>query len=106
AAVASGSKLERAERARVFEQSLLWEQESSVARRVDEAVKQFGHPLLAFFALMPSVRFAYFPDGVAFQFHDFSDKQERIFYAKRAYEIAEDLAVDEDASWERVAQAM
>jgi hypothetical protein len=79
---------------------LLKEQEIAVGPRVTAAVAAFQTRPLLLLALKPWVKFKYFPRGTVFHFHDFSDVNERIHYAKKSYELAE------DAGWDAVLQSM
>jgi hypothetical protein len=99
-AARAGRKLPRAERARVFETALLYEQETTVGPKVKEEVSKFDCPVLTRIVLKPIVRFAYFPRTTLMRFHDFSDKQERIEKAVRAAALAE------DAGWPNVGKAI
>ncbi len=99
-AARSGKRLSRAERAEVFETSLLYEQETTVGPKVKEEIAKFDCPVLTTIVLKPVVRFAYFPRLTLLMFADFSDTEERIEKAIRAHELAE------DAGWDRVGQAI
>jgi hypothetical protein len=90
-------RLTPAERARVFECALMFEQERTVAPKVREEVAKFDCPVLAAIVLRPLVRFSYFPRTTYFVFRNFGDTDERIEKAMRSYELAE------RAGWERVA---
>jgi hypothetical protein len=82
------------ERREVFETCLLNEQEKTVGPTVLAAVAQFHNQFLLSFALQPFVHFKYFPSTEIFHFQNFSDVNERILYAKKAYEIAETVGWD------------
>jgi hypothetical protein len=99
-AARSGRTLSRAERARVFETALLFEQESTVGPKVKEEVGKMDCPILTRIVLKPVVRFAYFPRKTTLWFRDFGDTQERIEKAVRSYELAE------AAGWPRVADCI
>lgn len=88
-AARTGARLSRAERADVFETSLLFEQESTVGPKVREEVSKFTCPVLTAIVLKPIVRFSYFPRFTFMRFHDFGDTDERIEKAMRSYELAE-----------------
>lgn len=100
AASASGQTLSERAKRRVFEASLLWEQEKTVAPRVEEEVRKFTCPVLTSLVLRPIVRFRYFPRVRYLLFRDFSNEQERIDKAMLSY----DLAVR--AGWPRVITSM
>lgn len=89
-------RLSREERAKVFETSLLFEQETTVGPRVREEVASFDCPILTTLVLKPVVRFAYFPHGRYLLFRNFADTDERIEKAIRSYEMAD------RAGWDRV----
>jgi hypothetical protein len=99
-AARAGKQLPRAERARIFETALLFEQETTVGPKVKEEVSKFDCPVLTKIVLKPIVHFAYFPRATLLRFHDFSDKQERIEKAVRAAALAE------DAGWPYVGNAI
>jgi hypothetical protein len=88
-AARTGRTLSRAERAGVFETSLLFEQETTVGPKVKEEVSKFDCPILTRIVLKPVVRFNYFPHLTVLRFHDFSNTEERIEKAVRSYELAE-----------------
>ena len=81
--------LPRAERARVFERALLFEQELTVGPKVREEVAKFDCPVLSAIVLRPIVRFSYFPRTTYLAFRNFGDTDERIEKAVRSYELAE-----------------
>lgn len=91
----NGTPLYADEKKVVFKTSLLFEQEMSVGPRVDAAVKKFDCPILKTLVLKPIVHFSYFPNLTFFPFDDFSDKAERIKYALKAYDLAEEAGWDE-----------
>jgi hypothetical protein len=95
-----GKSLSRAERGRVFEKALLFEQEKTVGPKVREEVSKFDCPVLTNLVLRPIVRFGYFPRLALLRFHDFGDTDERIEKATRSYELAE------DAGWPSVSDAI
>lgn len=88
-AARGGRTLPAAERARVFETALLFEQETTVGSKVREEVAKFDCPVLSSIVLKPIVRFIYFPRTVFLRFHDFGETDERIEKAVRSYELAE-----------------
>ena len=95
-AASADRTLSRAERRRVFETSLLFEQETTVGPKVKEEVSKFDCPILTRIVLKPVVHFGYFPRLTALRFRDFSDTDERIDKAVRSYELAE------ESGWPRV----
>jgi hypothetical protein len=100
AARKQGRYLPQREHRELFVAALLWEQESMVARSVEDAVQRFDCPILKGLALKPVVRFEYFPATKYFLFSDFSDKQERIEHAIESYDLAG------QAGWGRVLSAL
>jgi hypothetical protein len=96
-AARAGRRLERRERAEVFETSLRFEQEATVGPKVREEVAKFECPVLTAIVLRPVVRFGYFPRSTFMLFHDFGNTDERIEKAVRSYELAE------TAGWDSVA---
>ncbi|PQO38734.1 hypothetical protein C5Y96_02305 [Blastopirellula marina] len=72
----------------IFETHFLNEQETVVGPRIETAVDQFDWPLMKSLALMPAVRFAYFPIGYWLQFWKFDRKEERIHHGLKAFDIA------------------
>jgi hypothetical protein len=87
----SGRRLTAAERRRVFETSLLYEQETTVAPKVKAEVAKFDCPILTAIVLKPIVRFDYFPRRRTMFFRDFSDTEERIDKAVRSLDLAEQV---------------
>jgi hypothetical protein len=96
----SDRSLRSAERGRVFETALLFEQESTVGPKVKEGVSKFDCPVLTSLVLKPVVHFGYFPRRTLLFFRDFSDVDERIEKATRSYRLAE------EAGWSSVADAI
>jgi hypothetical protein len=92
--------LPRAERARVFERALLFEQELTVGPKVREEVAKFDCPVLTAIVLRPIVRFTYFPRTTYLAFRNFGDTDERIEKAMRSYDLAE------RSGWERVGETI
>lgn len=72
----------------IFESHFRDEQETVVGPRIEAAVDQFDWPLMKSLALMPAVRFAYFPTGHWLQFWKFDRKEERINRGLQAFDIA------------------
>jgi hypothetical protein len=95
-----GRSLSRAERERVFETALMFEQEMTVGPKVKAEVAKFDCPVLTNLVLRPLVRFGYFPRLTLMRFNDFSNTDERIEKAVRSYRLAE------DAGWPAVAEAI
>lgn len=83
-----GVALDDARKRHVFERALAFEQEVTVAPGIARELAKFDCPILRALCMKPSVRFAYFPILRRFYFRDFSDKQERIERALRAFDIA------------------
>ena len=96
----TGRRLSRAERGRVYESALMFEQERTVAPKIREEVAKFDCPVLTAIVLRPLVRFTYFPRATYLLFGNFGDTNERIEKAIRSYELAE------RAGWERVADTI
>ena len=99
-AARAGSRLSTAERARVFERALLFEQELTVGPKVREEVAKFDCPVLTAIVLRPVVRFTYFPRSTYFAFRNFGDTDERIEKAVRSYALAERMG------WPRVGETI
>jgi hypothetical protein len=99
-AARAGRSLSAAERGRVFEKALLFEQERTVGPKVREEVAKFDCPVLTGLVLKPIVHFAYFPRLTMLRFRDFGDTDERIDKAIRSYRLAE------AAGWPAVADAI
>jgi hypothetical protein len=95
-AARGGRRLTPAERARVFEQALLFEQELTVGPKIREEVGKFDCPVLSAIVLRPIVRFSYFPRTTYMAFSNFGNTEERIEKAVRSYDLAE------RAGWSRV----
>ena len=81
--------LDTAERRKLFQTTLQWEQETTVAPKVKEEIAKFDCPVLKRLVLKPFVRFSYFPRFKMFWFKNFSDTTERIRNAHECFEIAE-----------------
>lgn len=81
-------ELPAADLRRIFEQSFFWEQETTVAPGVEQAVSGFDCRILKTLCLRPIVRFAYFPRCKFLMFRNFADKDERIEKGFRAYDLA------------------
>ncbi len=85
-----------ASRRKLFQTTLQWEQETTVAPKVKEEIAKFDCPVLKRLVLKPFVRFSYFPRFKMFWFRNFSDTTERIRNAHECFEIAERVG------WSRV----
>ncbi|HVE58097.1 MAG TPA: hypothetical protein VNB22_14795 [Pyrinomonadaceae bacterium] len=83
-------------RRKLFQTTLQWEQETTVAPKVKEEIAKFDCPILRRLVLKPFVRFSYFPRFKLFWFKNFSDTDERIRNAHECFEIAEKVG------WARV----
>jgi hypothetical protein len=83
-------------RRRLFQTTLQWEQETTVAPKVKEEIAKFDCPILKRLVLKPFVRFSYFPRFKLFWFKNFSDTDERLRNAHQCFEIAEKVG------WTRV----
>ncbi|HEY8561105.1 MAG TPA: hypothetical protein VIL74_12090 [Pyrinomonadaceae bacterium] len=81
--------LDAATRRRLFQTTLQWEQETTVAPAVKAEIAKFDCPILKRLVLKPFVRFQYFPRLKMFWFKNFSDTGERIRNAHECFEIAE-----------------
>jgi hypothetical protein len=87
-------------RGKLFRTTLEWEQETTVAPKVQEEIAKFDCPILKRLVMKPVVRFSYFSRLRYFWFHDFSDTAERVRNACRSFELAE------RAGWVRVSSSM
>lgn len=96
----SKNLLETAARRKLFQTTLQWEQETTVAPKVKEEIAKFDCPILRRLVLKPFVRFSYFPRLKYFWFKNFSDTDERIRNAHNCFEIAEKVG------WTRVFSSM
>ena len=81
--------LDIASRRKIFQATLQWEQEKTVAPKVKEEIARFDCPILKRLVLKPFVRFSYFPRFKMFWFRNFSETEERIRNACESFEIAE-----------------
>ncbi len=88
-AAGSDKILETKERRNLFQTTLKWEQETTVAPAVKAEVAKFDCPILKRLVLKPFVRFSYFPRGKFFWFRNFSETNERIRNAHECFEVAE-----------------
>ena len=88
-AAARKELLDAPSRRELFQTTLQWEQETTVAPKVKEEIAKFDCPILKRLVLKPFVRFSYFPRFKLFWFKNFSDTGERIRNAHECFEIAE-----------------
>lgn len=95
AAKTSGRSLDAARKKHVFERSLRFEQEVTVAPGIARELAAFDCPILRALCMKPVVRFAYFGFFERFFFGDFSDKDERISRALASFDIACERGWDE-----------
>lgn len=84
----NGEQLTDQSKRDIFETHFLDEQETVVGPRIERAVDHFDWPLMKSLALMPAVRFAYFPAGRWLQFWKFDRKEERIARGLKAFDLA------------------
>jgi hypothetical protein len=84
----------------VYEAHFLNEQDAMVGPSIEQAVTDFDWPLAKWISLKPLVRFAYFPPGKFFWFHNFSYKQERIARGLKAFDLAAKVG------WKNVEQSL
>lgn len=87
-------------RRELFNTTLQWEQETTVAPAVKAEVAKFDCPILRRLVLKPVVRFSYFPRLKYFRFKNFTDTVERIRNAHQSFEIAD------KTGWQNVFAAM
>lgn len=92
--------LETGARRKIFQTTLQWEQETTVAPAVKAEVAKFDCPILRTLVLKPFVRFKYFPKLKFFFFKNFSNTDERIGNAHKCFELAETVG------WQRVFSSM
>jgi len=90
----AGKSLGAEHKRQLFQTSLEFEQEVTVAPGVHEEIGKFDCPILTFLCLRPVVHFPYFPRLTYLVFRDFSDKSERIAKAVESYDLAEPLGWD------------
>lgn len=100
AATRSGTPLSDDRKKHVFAQALQFEQEVTVAPGIARELAKFDCPILRALCMKPIVKFAYFPLWRRFYFRDFSNKEERIERATRAFDIAA------HRGWDEVLRAM
>jgi len=91
AANRNGEQLTDQAKRDIFETHFLDEQETVVGPRIEDAVAQFDWPWMKSLALMPAVRFAYFPAGFWLQFWKFDRKDERIARGLKAFDVAAEM---------------
>jgi hypothetical protein len=87
-------------RRKLFQQTLKWEQEKTVAPAVKAEIAKFDCPILKRLVLKPLVRFTYFPRFKYFWFKNFSDTDERILNAHQCFDIAD------KTGWQNVFSAL
>jgi hypothetical protein len=92
---ARGAELPVDRKRHVFETSLLFEQEATVAPGVARELARFDCPILRGLCMRPVVRFSYFGLTDTFFFRDFSDKEERIARAMTSFDLACERGWDE-----------
>ncbi|HRH40227.1 MAG TPA: hypothetical protein PKY82_01190 [Pyrinomonadaceae bacterium] len=92
--------LDTTTRRQLFQTTLQWEQETTVAPAVKAEIAKFDCPILKRLVLKPFVRFKYFPRFKMFWFKNFSETEERIRNAHQCFEIAEKVG------WNQVFTAM
>ena len=98
--------LDAAVRRKLFQTTLQWEQETTVAPKVKEEIGKFDCPILKRLVLKPLVRFAYFPRFKLFWFKNFSDTTERIRKAHESFDVAERVGWSEVFSSMRKYEAL
>jgi len=91
AANRNGEQLNDLAKREIFETHFLDEQETIVGPRIEQAVDQFDWPLMKSLALMPAVRFAYFPPGFWLQFRKFDRQEERVARGLKAFDMAANM---------------
>ncbi len=84
----TGTPLDDRSKRAIFETHFRDEQATVVGPRIDQAVSEFHWPAMRFLALMPAVRFAYFPRGQWIQFWKFDRQAERIRHGLTAFDMA------------------
>ncbi|WP_146118770.1 hypothetical protein [Blastopirellula marina] len=94
------TKLDDFSKRAIFETHFRDEQATIVGPRIENAVAKFGWPLMRFLALMPAVRFAYFPQGRWLQFWKFDRQEERISHGLKAFDLAAAVG------WQQVEQTL
>ena len=99
-AASTKKQTELGTRRKLFQTTLQWEQETTVAPKVKEEIAKFDCPILRNLVLKPVVRFKYFPRFKIFWFKNFSNTDERISKAHESFEVAE------RAGWEKVFSSM
>ena len=92
--------LDTKSRRELFQTTLQWEQETTVAPKVKEEIAKFDCPILRRLVLRPFVRFSYFPRYKIFWFKNFSNTDERIRNAHACFDLAETVG------WKKVFSAL
>ena len=90
-----GEPLPRPARRELFEAFFLWEQTAIVGPAVERALDALDWPLIRRVALRPRIAFAYFTRRRDMQFADFASTRERIEKGLRAYELAEQVGLEQ-----------
>jgi len=88
AAAKTNTQIDERKKKDIFLSALRFEQEITVAPGIERELAKFDCPILRALCMKPIVRFAYFPILRTFYFRDFSNKDERIDRAVRAFDIA------------------
>lgn len=99
-AAAAEKLLDAPTRRTLFETTLRWEQETTVAPKVKAEIARFDCPILRRLVMRPFVRFSYFPRHKFFWFKNFSDTTERIRNAHQCFDLAETVG------WQKVFSAL
>ena len=94
AARRAGHELSDDQKRAIFTAHFLHEQQHVVGPTLLEAAKRFDWPLVKFIALMPVVKFAYFPGRRFFWFSDFTSRDQRIARGLTAFNIAANVGWD------------
>ncbi|WP_254510364.1 hypothetical protein [Anatilimnocola floriformis] len=94
AAERAGRKLTTAQKQAIFSAHFYNEQKTVVGPALQKAVDDFQWPLVKFIALKPLIRFAYFPAGTSFWFHNFANREERIERGLQAFQVAADVGFE------------
>ncbi|RCS46368.1 hypothetical protein DTL42_15480 [Bremerella cremea] len=96
----AGIELDDTAKREIFEVHFRDEQATVVDPSITQAVADFRWPTMRSLALMPAVRFAYFPRGRWLQFWKFDRQVERIAHGLQAFDIAA------AAGWQHVEQKL
>lgn len=90
-----GEPLPQPARRELFEAFFLWEQAAIVGPAVERALDALDWSLICRVALRPRIAFAYFTRRRDMQFADFASTRERIEKGLRAYELAEQVGLEQ-----------